>query len=208
MKALDVDDHLGSLIAEGRVLLAITPDGPPSTWTSWGLGADVARDRGGALQQGRATAGVAVWRSPSPAAAVRHAEEEQRWTGFDMSMYAIRRRPGRRRPFKVRWKAAGRGRSRSFITRRLADSYRPASQQRGTCRHPRRSLVSARRRVRGHSGRVTGTDTGRLLQLRHDSPVPNRSICACLDRRKFDWLIAPIRRYTGDRKPDHYPSAV
>jgi hypothetical protein len=42
MKALDVDDHLGSLIAEGRVLLAITPDGPPSTWTSWGLGADVA----------------------------------------------------------------------------------------------------------------------------------------------------------------------
>ena len=42
MKALDDDDHLGSLTAEGRVLLAITPDGPPSTWTSWGLGADVA----------------------------------------------------------------------------------------------------------------------------------------------------------------------
>ena len=42
MKALDVDDHLRSLITEGRVLLAITPDGPPSTWTSWGLGADVA----------------------------------------------------------------------------------------------------------------------------------------------------------------------
>ena len=42
MKALDAGDHLGSLIAEGRVLLAITPDGPPSTWTSWGLGADVA----------------------------------------------------------------------------------------------------------------------------------------------------------------------
>lgn len=39
MKALDDDDHLGSLIAEGRVLLAITPDGPPSTWTSWGLAA-------------------------------------------------------------------------------------------------------------------------------------------------------------------------
>jgi hypothetical protein len=38
MKALDDDDHLGSLIAEGRVLLAITPDGPPSAWTSWGLG--------------------------------------------------------------------------------------------------------------------------------------------------------------------------
>ena len=42
MKALDDDDHLGSLIAEGRVLLAITPDGPPSTWTSWGLDAEVA----------------------------------------------------------------------------------------------------------------------------------------------------------------------
>ena len=26
-----------------------------------------------------------------------------------MRMYGIRRRPGRRRPFKVRWQAAGRG---------------------------------------------------------------------------------------------------
>ena len=42
MKALDVDDHLGSLLAERRVLLAITPNGPPSTWTSWGFCADVA----------------------------------------------------------------------------------------------------------------------------------------------------------------------
>jgi hypothetical protein len=25
------------LMAEGRVLLAITPDDPPSGWTSWGL---------------------------------------------------------------------------------------------------------------------------------------------------------------------------
>ena len=41
-----------------------------------------------------------------------------------MSVYAIRRRPGRRRPFEVRWQAAGRSRSKSFITRRLADSYR------------------------------------------------------------------------------------
>jgi PPOX class probable F420-dependent enzyme len=31
-------EHLESLIAEGRVLLAITPDGPSSTWTSWGFG--------------------------------------------------------------------------------------------------------------------------------------------------------------------------
>jgi hypothetical protein len=45
-------------------------------------------------------------------------------TGFDVSIYAIRRRPGRRHPFEVRWRAAGRVRSRSFLTRALADSYR------------------------------------------------------------------------------------
>jgi PPOX class probable F420-dependent enzyme len=33
----DDDEHLRALTAEGRVLLAITPDGPPSTWSSWGL---------------------------------------------------------------------------------------------------------------------------------------------------------------------------
>jgi len=44
--------------------------------------------------------------------------------GFDVSVYAIRRRTGRRRPFEVRWQAAGRSRSKSFITRKLADSYR------------------------------------------------------------------------------------
>jgi hypothetical protein len=43
---------------------------------------------------------------------------------FDVSVYAIRRRAGRRRPFEVRWQGAGRSRSKSFITRRLADSYR------------------------------------------------------------------------------------
>jgi hypothetical protein len=43
---------------------------------------------------------------------------------FDVSVHAIRRRAGRRKPFEVRWRAAGRGRSRSFTTRRLADSYR------------------------------------------------------------------------------------
>ena len=37
MKPLDAAEHLGSLTAEGRVLLAITPDGPPSAWTSWGF---------------------------------------------------------------------------------------------------------------------------------------------------------------------------
>jgi integrase len=43
---------------------------------------------------------------------------------FDVIVYAIRRRRGRRRPFEVRWKAVGRARSKSFITRALADSYR------------------------------------------------------------------------------------
>ena len=33
----DDDEHLRALTAEGRVLLAITPDGPPASWTSWGL---------------------------------------------------------------------------------------------------------------------------------------------------------------------------
>jgi PPOX class probable F420-dependent enzyme len=31
------EEHLESLIAEERVLLAITPDGPLSTWTAWGF---------------------------------------------------------------------------------------------------------------------------------------------------------------------------
>jgi hypothetical protein len=43
---------------------------------------------------------------------------------FDVRIYAIRRRRNRRRPFEVRWHAAGRARSKSFITRALADSYR------------------------------------------------------------------------------------
>jgi PPOX class probable F420-dependent enzyme len=30
-------EHLRALAAEGRVLLAFTPDGPASSWTSWGL---------------------------------------------------------------------------------------------------------------------------------------------------------------------------
>ena len=33
----DDDEHLRALAAEGRVLLAITPDSPPSSWTAWGL---------------------------------------------------------------------------------------------------------------------------------------------------------------------------
>src|SRR5271169_1699488 len=37
MAVLDEDEHLRALTAEGRVLLAITPDKPPAGWTSWGL---------------------------------------------------------------------------------------------------------------------------------------------------------------------------
>ena len=31
------EEHLRALTEEGRVLLAFTPDGPSSGWTSWGL---------------------------------------------------------------------------------------------------------------------------------------------------------------------------
>ena len=43
-------------------------------------------------------------------------------SSFDLRVFAIRRRPGRRM-FEVRWRVAGRDKSRSFITRALADSY-------------------------------------------------------------------------------------
>ncbi len=42
---------------------------------------------------------------------------------FDVRVFAIRRRAGRK-AFEVRWRVAGRDRSRSFMTRALADSYR------------------------------------------------------------------------------------
>jgi integrase len=43
---------------------------------------------------------------------------------FDVRVYAIRRRTDRRRPFEVRWHAAGRAWSRSFTTQALADGFR------------------------------------------------------------------------------------
>ena len=43
---------------------------------------------------------------------------------FDVRIHTIRRRKNKRRPFEVRWRVAGRDKSRSFITRALADSYR------------------------------------------------------------------------------------
>jgi hypothetical protein len=44
-------------------------------------------------------------------------------SSFDVRVFAIRRRPGRK-AFKVRWPVPGRDGSRSFMTRALADSYR------------------------------------------------------------------------------------
>ncbi|HEY5987323.1 MAG TPA: hypothetical protein VIV12_13255 [Streptosporangiaceae bacterium] len=44
-------------------------------------------------------------------------------SSFDVRVFAIRRRPGRR-VFEVRWRVAGGDKSRSFITRALADGYR------------------------------------------------------------------------------------
>ena len=37
MAVLGDEEHLRALTAEGRVLLAITPGGPPSSWRCWGL---------------------------------------------------------------------------------------------------------------------------------------------------------------------------
>ena len=37
MKVLGDEEHLRSLAEDDRVLLAITPNGPPSSWTAWGL---------------------------------------------------------------------------------------------------------------------------------------------------------------------------
>src|SRR6266567_1789205 len=51
-----------------------------------------------------------------------HAQEGS-VSSFDVRMFAIRRRPGRR-VFEVRWRVAGGDKSRSFITRALADIYR------------------------------------------------------------------------------------
>ncbi len=43
-------------------------------------------------------------------------------SSFDVRVFAVRRRPGRK-AFEVRWRVAGRDRSRSFMTRALAGSY-------------------------------------------------------------------------------------
>ena len=44
-------------------------------------------------------------------------------SSFDVRVFAIWRRPGRK-AFEVRWRVAGHDKSRSFMTRALADRYR------------------------------------------------------------------------------------
>ena len=51
-------------------------------------------------------------------------------SSFDVRVFAIRRRPGRR-VFEVRWRVAGRDKSRSSTTRALADSYRAGRHRAG-----------------------------------------------------------------------------
>ncbi len=77
--------------------------------------------------------------------------------GFDVRVHAIRRRSDRRSQFGVRWHAAGRARSRSFITRGLADSYRA-------------ELVRAARQGREFDPRTTGEPghPGRARGRGHD----------------------------------------
>ncbi len=43
---------------------------------------------------------------------------------FDVRIHTIRRRKNQRSHFEVRWRVAGRDKSKSFLTRALDDSYR------------------------------------------------------------------------------------
>ncbi len=47
---------------------------------------------------------------------------------FDVRIHTIRRRKNKRRPFEVRWRVAARDKSKSFLTRALADSYVPVQK--------------------------------------------------------------------------------
>jgi hypothetical protein len=52
------------------------------------------------------------------------AAEEAGMDVFDVRIHTMRRRRSRQRPYEVRWHVGDRSKSRSFITRGLADSYR------------------------------------------------------------------------------------
>jgi hypothetical protein len=67
-------------------------------------------------------------------------------SSFDVRVFAIRRRPGRK-AFEVRWRVAGRDRSGSFMTRALAGSYRAGlvrAARRGTGFDPATGEPAAR----------------------------------------------------------------
>jgi hypothetical protein len=82
---------------------------------------------------------------------------------FDVRICSMRRRESQRRPFEVRWHAAGRRRSRSFITRALADSYRAELRwrTRSRCGH-----VGCRVLIPGHGHRFRRGPQHRLAGFR------------------------------------------
>jgi hypothetical protein len=61
--------------------------------------------------------------STSTRTAIHHVTGRLFMGSFDVRVFTIRRRPGRS-AFEVRWRVTGQDKSRSFITRALADSYR------------------------------------------------------------------------------------
>ena len=93
--------------------------------------------------------------------------------GFDVRIHAIRRRPDRRRQFEVRSHAAGRARSKSFITRGLADSYRAELIR--ACHVPRGGQVAAT----GPHSRASLADALATITpalTRHGSRPPSRTL--------------------------------
>ena len=106
---------------------------------------------------------------------------------FDVRIHTIRRRKNKRRPFEVRWRVAGRDKSKSFLTRALADSYRaelvraarqglefdPATGEPrwGRARADRDDLAGTCHRLRGHEMAAPGAafagQPGRRAGHRH-----------------------------------------
>jgi hypothetical protein len=102
-------------------------------------------------------------------------------SAFDVRIHAIRRRPGRRRPFEVRWHAAGRPLSRSFITRGLADSYRAElirAARKGLDFTPRNRGTGVLGRARSRHHQLAGARGG----LRCDERAPGGGLHPGRDR--------------------------
>jgi hypothetical protein len=102
-------------------------------------------------------------------------------SAFDVRLHAIRRRPDRRRPFEVRWHAGGRARSRSFITRGLADSYRAElirAARKGLDFTPRNRGTGVLGRARSRHHQLAGARGG----LRCDEMAPGGGLHPGRDR--------------------------